>query len=333
MICQMRTVDAVTTANTAPIGDDGVPDHTGALPAALSPSRAGDYNTCPRLFYYKTILGLDSPPTAATLKGNLVHAVAETLFDRPEHDWTVQTAIAMIPDVWNAMRTPAPAAPQSSEADSVRAQRAQAAAQVAATVVPVGSRAEEQLLAGAQESLRNWFSIENVAAADPRNVTLPDGSVIDGREIHVQAVVGGVPVHGFIDRLNDYVAGTHRHWVITDYKTGRKPGPRYQQKAFFQLRLYAAAFSVTFGRSPDWLRLVYTTSTDRVNGILQVAVTDTVLQRAEQEIGDVWRRISASARTRTWPTSTGPLCAHCYFQQQCPAWAPQIASLPDGQVA
>ena len=49
---------------------------------SLSPSRAGDFLTCPLLYRFRVIDRLPEPPSPAAVRGTLVHAVLERLFDQ-----------------------------------------------------------------------------------------------------------------------------------------------------------------------------------------------------------------------------------------------------------
>ena len=82
--------DETTAAQPA----TAVPDAPGDAPAteeaprarparSLSPSRAGDFLTCPLLYRFRVIDRLPEPPSPAAVRGTLVHAVLEHLFDRP----------------------------------------------------------------------------------------------------------------------------------------------------------------------------------------------------------------------------------------------------------
>ncbi|HEY4866214.1 MAG TPA: PD-(D/E)XK nuclease family protein, partial [Candidatus Dormibacteraeota bacterium] len=44
---------------------------------SLSPSRAGDFLTCPLLYRFRVIDRLPEPPSPAAVRGTLVHAVLE----------------------------------------------------------------------------------------------------------------------------------------------------------------------------------------------------------------------------------------------------------------
>src|SRR6185437_7048867 len=48
---------------------------------SLSPSRAGDFLTCPLLYRFRVIDRLPEPPSPAAVRGTLVHSVLERLFD------------------------------------------------------------------------------------------------------------------------------------------------------------------------------------------------------------------------------------------------------------
>ena len=64
----------------------------------------------------------------------------------------------------------------------------------------------------------------------------------------------GVPVRGFIDRVDVAPTGEVR---VVDYKTGKKPLPRYSGQAKFQMRFYALVWWRTQGVIPHQLRLMY----------------------------------------------------------------------------
>ncbi|HZZ54267.1 MAG TPA: PD-(D/E)XK nuclease family protein, partial [Trebonia sp.] len=65
----------------------------GDPPSALSPSRAADFMTCPLLYRFRVIDRIPEPPTTATARGTLVHAVLERLFDRPAGERTPAAAL------------------------------------------------------------------------------------------------------------------------------------------------------------------------------------------------------------------------------------------------
>lgn len=312
------------------------------LPLRLSPSRAADFKTCPKMFYYRTITKLSSPPTEATARGTLTHTVCERTFDHPAGERTPELTKTYIRPAWeelvNPLLDPATHAPGSRE----HARAIQNAADYRA-LAPAGSVTEEAILTFVAQMVDNWYVMEKVNHFDPTAVTLPDGSVIDGREVHVSAELQGMVLHGYIDRLDSWVASPNRvSYAVSDYKTGRVPGagksysPEVMERiawdSFFQLRVYALLMWELHQVPVSHLRLVHVATGDRETGIKTLRVTGPVMDRTRAEIKAVWSSITRSAQTQTWQPRTGPLCAWCYFAPICPAYADpeQLAAAPPG---
>src|SRR5258706_16093801 len=98
------------TVGDATVGDPAGPeaageDAAGAQPAdrrrSLSPSRAGDFMTCPLLYRFRVIDRLPEPPSPAAARGTLVHAVLEHLFDRPARGRTPEVARSLLDPEWD----------------------------------------------------------------------------------------------------------------------------------------------------------------------------------------------------------------------------------------
>jgi putative RecB family exonuclease len=309
----------VTNTETTPSSD------LEKLPGRLSPSRANDYLTCPKLFYYKTILGLSSPPTLATIKGNLAHSAFERIFDHPRGQRDVAVASSYILPAWKDMSDP----DLSLIEDEVARARAESQAKECLKLAPKDSEEEQKLLADSAKMVENWFLMERVNNFDPTEVTLADGQVVDGRELHLLAEVAGVTLHGFVDRLDSWVSSDGKlHYSISDYKTGKVPQDRYLDKYWLQLRIYAVLSKVMFDIDVSLLRLVFVASGDRDKGIKKLEVTDRTLNATQAQVKRLWQDIQTSARTGQWDTKTGPLCAWCHFQDICPAWNPQMEGVP-----
>jgi putative RecB family exonuclease len=76
---------------------------------SLSPSRAADFKTCPLLFRFRTIDKLPEKPTPDQVRGTLVHAVLESLFDLPAAERTPAAAAALVAPSWERLVTQEPA--------------------------------------------------------------------------------------------------------------------------------------------------------------------------------------------------------------------------------
>src|ERR1700759_5607628 len=67
---------------------------------ALSPSRAGDFMTCPLLYRFRVIDKLPEPPSPAAARGTLVHAVLERLFGQPAAERNPDVAHETVQPEW-----------------------------------------------------------------------------------------------------------------------------------------------------------------------------------------------------------------------------------------
>jgi putative RecB family exonuclease len=91
-------------ASASPATSAGRPG-LGDRPAgpSLSPSRAADFKTCPLLFRFRTIDKLPEQPSADQVRGTLVHAVLERLFDLPAESRTPEAAAALVMPEWERL--------------------------------------------------------------------------------------------------------------------------------------------------------------------------------------------------------------------------------------
>jgi len=185
---------------------------------ALSPSRATDFKTCPRLFRYKVVDRLPVPPTPAQARGTTAHLALERLFDLPAAERTPARLYDLFRRAWMELRDRR--FPELF--DSVDDERAWGT--------------------GALELLANYFSVEDPAAIEPIH-----------REFDVTRSLGRMRIRGIMDRVDE----TDGNIVIVDYKTGKPPAPRFAASAFFASKVYALLYRAETGRTPTALRLVY----------------------------------------------------------------------------
>lgn len=300
------------------------------VPEKLSPSRIKDFKQCPRLFYYKSILKIGTPPTEATVKGTLAHYAFERIFDHPREERTPDTAVAYLAPAWRMMTEPLGdraavaegslefALRQAENAWSDRQEpdgRMAVAAREYRELIPEGSADEKQLLAATEAVVRSWFSMENPQKFDPA-----------GREKYVIGKLGGATVHGFIDRLDEFTKDGQTTRYVSDYKTGKKPAPRFQDEAFFQLEVYAALLEHTENARPDVLRLVYVKEGNQ-EGVLVRRITADTTARTVKQIRAVSQAVNKAAETNSWETRQQRLCDWCFFQSVCPAFHPELEGL------
>ena len=302
------------------------------LPTRLSPLRAKDFYQCPKLFYYKTILGLSTPATLATAKGTLAHYVFERLFDHPRDERAADVAKSYVEPAWEVMTRPFKSradvpttSPEAALRDrdgvwtdeiipgSDRAERLAASAADYLALAPPGSAVADQLLADTATSVDNYFAIERPWNFDPV-----------GRELHLEATARGVSLHGFIDRLDRYTTSFgEERWVISDYKTGRVPSARYLDEAFFAMKVYAVLLAATHDVMPYSLRLIYV-GASAGDAVKALPVDARLLESTEEKMAELWSGIVVAAETGVWPTKKSKLCDWCHFQSVCPAFHPGV---------
>jgi putative RecB family exonuclease len=193
------------------------------FPTSLSPSRASDFMTCPLLFRFRSIDRLPEEPSAAAVRGTLVHRALETLFDLPSGERTRDAAAELVGRAFHELERDDPAS---------------------AAVVRDGEGAPD-----VTALLEAYFSMEDPRRLEPH-----------ARELGVSAQVEeAFELRGFIDRVDLSPDGQVR---IVDYKTGRSPGAGFESKAMFQMRFYALVWWRMTGDVPRLLQLMYLGNTE-----------------------------------------------------------------------
>lgn len=249
-------------------------------PLALSPSRVGDYRQCPLLYRLRAIDRLEEPSTLAQVKGTLVHSVLEELHGLPREERTYPVAVKMLKPHWVAM---------TEKDDQLN------------ELVPESDYMD--FLVASRDLVKGYFMMENPAGFDADSVekfvdtTLPNG----------------VPVRGFIDRVDVAASGAVR---VVDYKTGKKPIPRFSAQAMFQMRFYALVWWRLFDHIPEQLRLMYL----KVQDDMVLSPTPSELNYVEKDLGRIWSQIGDDARSGNFAPKTSKLCGWCSFQTMCPAF-------------
>ena len=99
---------------------DTAPVRAAAAPTGLSPSRAGDFMTCPLLYRFRVIDRLPEPPSPAATRGTLVHAVLERLFDHPAAQRTPEAARELLRPQWDRLLAQEPELAGLFEAEDQR---------------------------------------------------------------------------------------------------------------------------------------------------------------------------------------------------------------------
>ncbi|HEX5497560.1 MAG TPA: RecB family exonuclease [Mycobacteriales bacterium] len=285
------------TLGAHPAADPTDPPAAPTVVASLSPSRAGDFKTCPLLYRFRAIDRIPERPTRAQTRGTVVHSVLERLFDLPPERRTVAAALAMVEPEWLGLLEREPDRGHLFAAD------------------PDGSD-----LAGwldsARELVAGYFTLEDPRALAPA-----------AREQLVEAVLdGGLLLRGYVDRLDVAPTGELR---VVDYKTGGSPREAFEAKALFQMKFYALVLWRTRGVVPRQLRLIYLADRD----ILTYSPDAEELERFERTVVAIWRAIERAARLGEFRPNPSRLCDWCDHHQRCPAKGGTPPPFPRDRVA
>ncbi|GAA3682821.1 RecB family exonuclease [Nocardioides ginsengisoli] len=261
---------------------------------ALSPSRVGDFMSCPLLFRLRTIDRLPEQPSPAAVRGTVVHRVLEQLFDLPAADRTPEQADTMIDPAWAELQEIEPAVTAMFPADGP---------EIAAWLV------------SCRETLRRYFDLE-----DPRRLEPAD------RELYVETLTDAkLLLRGVIDRVDVAPDGAIR---IVDYKTGNAISEMFEGKALFQLKFYALVLWRTRGVIPRLLQIIYLGNGE----VLRYEPDEHDLLATERKVHAVWQAIQQATELREFQSRPGPLCQWCSHQALCPSYGGTPPVFPDPQV-
>jgi RecB family exonuclease len=156
---------------------------------ALSPSRAGDFMTCPLLYRFRTIDKLPEPFSPDAVRGTVVHKVLEDLFDLPAHHRTPDQARDLLVPAWEALLE---AEPELAE-------------MFAPTGEPGDGPDVASWLTSCRSVLDRYFTLEDPRRLEPAH-----------RELYVEALLDSkLLLRGFVDRIDEAPDGAIR---VVDYK-------------------------------------------------------------------------------------------------------------------
>jgi putative RecB family exonuclease len=263
----------------------------GDRPSALSPSRASDFMTCPLLYRFRVIDRIPEPPTPATARGTLVHAVLERLFDRPAPERTPAVAAEMLEPEWLRL----------CEGNT--------------GLADLFSEAEQrgQFITDAHAALAGYFRLE-----DPRRLEPAE------REWYVEASLpSGLRLRGYVDRLDVSPAGDIR---VVDYKTGKVPLEAYEASALFQMKFYALVIWRLRGVIPRMLQLMYLSGDGQV---LRYSPDEADLRATERKLDALWAAISRARDSGDFRPRPSKLCDWCRHKALCPEFGGTLPPLPE----
>ena len=248
-------------------------------PERLSPSSISTFRQCPLKFKYGKIDGLVEPGTEATILGNFVHEILEELYLSPQHERTQSLAKEIARRIW--------AEKWEAEACSV-----------------VRGEREQNLFRWTA-----WWCVENLWRLEDPTQLSPWGI-----ERHVEGDIGGVKLHGYIDRL---MYDENNNARVCDYKTGKTPKKNYVDDKFFQLIIYTQLLG-SLELNPQSLSVELLYLKDGVR--FEKTLTPADVQHVVSVIQEVREGIEERCAKGYFEPNTSILCNWCSFKRMCPAW-------------
>lgn len=242
---------------------------------------------CPQLYKFRVVDQIPEAPSAAAVRGTLVHEVLERMFDLPAAQRTPEETIALVGEAWEAVVSQDPSAAMAVAPDG-----------------QIDGETLAQWLADAEPYIRTYFTLEDPRRLEPA-----------GREEYVTVQTpAGLTLRGIIDRIDIAPDGALR---IVDYKTGKAPKPAYQNKALFQMRFYALVIWRLRDVIPKRLQLVYLGNGE----ILHYEPNEEDLLVTERTIEALREAINTAYATGHWQAKTSRLCDWCAHKAICPAFS------------
>ena len=252
---------------------------------SLSPSRAADFKSCPLLYRFRTIDRLPERRSRAAVRGTLVHAVLERLYDLPPAERTVAAAQDLVGPAWAELQQEPAIAELFTAADAE-------------------GETVEAWLASAGRLVETYFALEDPTRIRP-----------DGREELIEVTLpDGLLLRGYVDRLDVARNGALR---VVDYKTGSTPREAFEGKALFQMKFYALVLWRTRGVVASQLKLLYLGGDGEA---LTYAPDEAELVRFERTLQAIWAAIERAVSTHDFRPSPSRLCGWCDHQALCPSF-------------
>lgn len=295
------------------------------LPVSISPTKLKDFKLCPQKFYFNSILRKPTTPTVNILIGELVHLVLEVLFEHSPSERIFEIAQQYVEPAWDMLINPFknPQDVASLEEDRLRLMKNSYALGEDKTGYDyyLATKKSEQyqelaktldmkaVLDDVTALVKNYFNIEH-----------PDRFTPVAREKQLRSTVDGVPLIGYLDRLDKITAKSGDvRWYVSDYKTGKTPLPAYVMDNFFAMIVYSILLKETEDIDVYRIRLVYVKDTPK-KAVIQLDVTESILNDTRQEVVNLWERINEASDTGNWAPTPNKLCNWCDFKEICPAF-------------
>jgi RecB family exonuclease len=245
----------------------------------LSPSSISTFKQCPLKFKLSRLERREEPPTEAQLVGNFVHEGLALMMELPAADRQIERVRVIMGLLWRS-------------------------------VVNEDDKTWEQQLAGVGADPRKamraaWNCIENYFGMEDPTTFTPGGV-----EQEINLAPRGVPMKVFID-----LWAYRPTLTVTDYKTGKVPGPKWRDGKFEQLYIYAILLEMLLDETPTHVELLYLRDGTRLRRPVQKRDLDATLRLLTETHAEICERMEID----DFPPTPNRLCDWCSFKPICPA--------------
>jgi len=251
-------------------------------PKPLSASAIAKFLECPQKYKFSYIDKIKEPPSWQMHLGSFVHEVLEHLYKQPAGQRNHETLRVIAAQQWEEGKWPV---------------------KIEELPEMLGSLVDFKRTAF--EAMTNLWTLED-----------PSRFELDHLELEINTSIDGVQLVGFVDRIASDPDGSV---VISDYKTGKIPDPRFNSddQKWFQLLLYAAMYEATTGKLAKRLEYFYLAKSIKH----ELEVSDEKLQIAKEVVVRVRKGIDDASVAGEFSCNVTNLCNWCHYKRIgiCPA--------------
>jgi putative RecB family exonuclease len=258
------------------------------LPSSLSPSKVAAFKECALAFRLSNIDKVPEPPSPWATRGTLVHRALQLLFwDEEPGRRTVAAALAKLERA-----------------------KAEMAVDREFTGLALSDDEAAEFFADAEALVHRYFELE-----DPNEVR------VIGVELRLEARVGSLLLRGIIDRLELDADG---ELVVTDYKTGRSPGPSFELPRMAGVHFYAFLCEQVLGRRPARIQLLHLAEPVAISLVPSEQSVRALRTRTQA----IWSAVEQACADEDFRPKVSRLCDWCAYKSYCPAFGGDLASVP-----
>jgi putative RecB family exonuclease len=164
---------------------------------------------------------------------------------------------------------------------------------------------------GPTQDRDRWISMVSQLVSGIFLIENPPTIDVVANELKIEAVVNGVPVLGYVDRLSTKDGAL----TTSDYKSGKVPNLRYGDKHGDQLRIYHSVLHEIGVYRPTAAEVLYTSH----NTVREVDLSPDAIKITLRDFKTSWEKLGKMIDEATFPVKPSKLCGWCPAKDICPS--------------